>query len=203
MAKKKGDYKTGYGTGPQVAAALVKQTKSKQDATRTAIQDRIDQKQWHRDWYENNFHWRFLQDSHEGGERYRNAVYGMDRKGMPCRNLFRHRREYPDPKAFPAAQQSFGAGAGLVDANSQMQSLGIGPFPGMLGADPHATAQDDEYEFRRASTPVPEFVSEALEIHLSKVYKQEVDRDGPDVLKDWWKDVDGRGTPIDDWMRET
>ena len=50
---------------------------------------------------------------------------------------------------------------------------------------------------------MPEFVAEAVEIHLSKVYDQEVSRDGPDDLKAWWEDVDGKGTPIDDWMRQT
>ena len=78
-----------------------------------------------------------------------------------------------------------------------------GPYPGMIGADPAATAQDDDYEYRRSRTPVPEFVAEAVEIHLAKVYDQEVSRDGPDDLMAWWRDVDGRGTPIDDWMRET
>jgi hypothetical protein len=73
----------------------------------------------------------------------------------------------------------------------------------MLGADPAATAQDDDYELRRARTPVPEFVAEAIEIHLGKIYSQEVTREGPDELTAWWRDVDGRGTPIDDWMRDT
>ena len=50
---------------------------------------------------------------------------------------------------------------------------------------------------------MPEFVAEAVEIHLSKIYDQEVNRAGPTDLVEWWKDVDGRGTPIDDWMRET
>jgi hypothetical protein len=30
-----------------------------------------------------------------------------------------------------------------------------------------------------------------------------VARHGPEDLMAWWRDVDGRGTPIDDWMRET
>jgi hypothetical protein len=87
--------------------------------------------------------------------------------------------------------------------NTQTQDVGYGPYPGMIGADPAATAQDDDYELRRSRTPVPEFVAEAVEIHLGKVYDQEVSREAPDDLVEWWKDVDGRGTPIDDWMRET
>ncbi len=58
--------------------------------------------------------------------------------------------------------------------NAQTQDVGYGPYPGMIGADPAATAQDDDYEYRRSRTPVPEFVAEAVEIHLAKVYDQEV-----------------------------
>src|SRR6516162_7165938 len=49
----------------------------------------------HVDWLEHQIRWRWLLDSYEGGDRYRNAVYGPDRRGLPARNLFRHRREYP------------------------------------------------------------------------------------------------------------
>jgi hypothetical protein len=155
----------------------------------------------HVDWLEHQIRWRWLLDSYEGGDRYRNAVYGPDRKGLPARNLFRHKREYPDPQEFAQVYQGFAGYLGVVDA--QTSDVGYGPYPGMLGADPAATAQDDDYELRRSRTPVPEFVAEAVEIHLSKVYDQEVSRQGPDDLVAWWRDVDGRGTPIDDWMRQT
>jgi len=155
----------------------------------------------HVDWLEHQIRWRWLLDSYEGGDRYRNAVYGPDRRGLPTRNLFRHKREYPDPQQFPQVYQGFAGFLGM--ANSQTQDTGYGPYPGMIGADPAATAQDDDYELRRSRTPVPEFVAEAVEIHLSKVYDQEVSRDGPDDLKEWWDDVDGKGTPIDDWMCQT
>jgi hypothetical protein len=46
----------------------------------------------HVDWLENQIRWRWLLDSFEGGDRYRNAVYGPDRRGLPARNLFRHKR---------------------------------------------------------------------------------------------------------------
>jgi hypothetical protein len=155
----------------------------------------------HSDFLEHQIRWRWLLDSYEGGDRYRNAVYGPDRKGLPTRNLFRHRREYPDPQQFPVV---YGGFAGGLDAVSGApDSVGFGPYPGMLGADPSATAQDDDYELRRARTPVPEFVAESVELHLSKVYGQEVTRKGPEDLTAWWKDVDGQGTSIDDWMRET
>ena len=39
-------------------------------------------------------------------------------------------------------------------------------------------AIDDDYEPARARTPIPEFVAEAVEIHLAKVYDQEMAR-GP------------------------
>ena len=51
--------------------------------------------QRHSDFIENHVRWQWLMDSYEGGDRYRNATYGPDRKGLPARNLFRHRREYP------------------------------------------------------------------------------------------------------------
>ena len=155
----------------------------------------------HVEWLEHQIRWRWLLDSFEGGDRYRNAVYGPDRRGLPTRNLFRHKREYPDPQQYPQAYQGFAGFLGMV--NSQTGDTGYGPYPGQLGADAGATAQDDDYELRRSRTPVPEFVAEAVEIHLSKVYDQEVNRDGPDDLTEWWKDVNGKGTPIDDWMRET
>jgi hypothetical protein len=153
----------------------------------------------HVDFLEHELRWRFLLDSYEGGDRYRNAIYGPDRKGLPCRNMFRHRREYPDPEQFPVPYQGVPSGtAGMGTGLTQS-----GPFAGMVGADSGATAQDDDYELRRARTPVPEFVAEAVEIHLAKVYDQEVSRQAPADILEWWKDVDGRGTPIDDWMRET
>jgi hypothetical protein len=155
----------------------------------------------HVDWLENQIRWRWLMDSYEGGERYRNAVYGPDRKGLPCRNLFRHKREYPDAQQFPNYYQGFGGFLAAVDVNAI--TTANGPYPGQLGADPAATAMDDDYELRRSRTPVPEFVGEAAEIHLGKVYDQEVARDGPPDLVAWWQDVDGCGTPIDDYMRET
>jgi hypothetical protein len=154
----------------------------------------------HPDFIEHQIRWRWLLDSYEGGDRYRNAVYGPDRKGLPCRNLFRHRREYPDPQLYPNLYTGF---AGALAAVPGEANINYGPYPGQLGADPAATAQDDDYEMRRSRTPVPEFVAEAVEIHLGKIYEQEVKRKAPQKVKDWWDDVDGCGTPLDDWMRET
>jgi hypothetical protein len=156
----------------------------------------------HIDWTEHQIRWRWLLDSYEGGDRYRNAVYGADRRGLPGRNLFRHRREYPDPQAYPQVYQGFASNI-MGSATSEAMMGGLGPYPGQLGADSSATALDDDYEYRRSRTPIPEFVAEAVEVHLSKICDQEIHREGPDDLKAWWEDCDGRGTSIDDWMRET
>lgn len=142
----------------------------------------------HPEWREHQIRWRWLLDSLEGGERYRQAIYGYDLRGLPVRNLIRHKREYPDPREtvgsfadsfFPAAD-SF-----------------------TVGKDPAATATDDDFELRRARTPVPTFVAEAIDTHLSRIYAREVKRVGPDHLMTWWSDIDGCGTSIDHWMSET
>ncbi|MDG3005510.1 hypothetical protein [Paludisphaera mucosa] len=132
----------------------------------------------HLEWLAHQLRWRWLLDSWEGGEAYRTAVYGHDMHGMPVRNLVRHKREYPsefDAGAYPASGRPF-------------------------GTDPAYQATDDDYELRRARTPVPTFVSEAVETHLARIYSREVRRDGPERLAAWWRDVDGRGTSIDDFM---
>lgn len=132
----------------------------------------------HPEWQAQQLRWRWLLDSWEGGEAYRTAVYGYDMHGMPVRNLVRHKREYPsalDSGAYPPSGRPF-------------------------GTDPAHQATDDDYELRRARTPVPTFVSEAVEAHLARIYSREVRRSGPDRLTDWWRDVDGRGSSIDDFM---
>src|SRR5947209_16155009 len=134
----------------------------------------------HPEWREHQLRWRWLLDSLEGGERYRQAVYGYDHRGLPVRNLIRHKREYPDPRELP------------------LSTAGAAP-----GQDPAAPASDDDYELRRARTPVPTFVAESVETHLSRIYSREVKRGGPPRLTKWWADVDGCGTTIDQWMSET
>ncbi len=137
----------------------------------------------HEEWSEHHLRWRWMLDSLEGGERYRQAIYGYDHRGLPIRNMIRHKREYPDPRELGASY----AGA-------------IGPGAGM---DPAAAASDDDYELRRARTPVPTFVAESVETHLSRIYSREVKRVGPPKIMDWWADVDRCGTTIDQWMSET
>ena len=139
----------------------------------------------HPEWREHQVRWRWLLDSLEGGERYRQAIYGHDPRGLPVRNLIRHKREYPSPHE--------------IDT-----SLGdLIPFrAGGSAEDPATLATDDDYELRRARTPVPTFVAEAIDTHLSRIFAREVNREGPDHLMVWWNDVDGCGTSIDQWMAE-
>lgn len=144
-------------------------------------------KRRHPEHTENHIRWRWLLDTLEGGERYRQAIYGMDTKGLPVRNMIRHKREYPDPRETAAGMTA---------------NLGT-PGPGSAGADPAATATDDDYEMRRAQTPVPTMFTDAIESHLSHIYSQDVDRKGPDDLMKWWDDVDGTGSTFGEWMTDT
>ncbi|HEY2154505.1 MAG TPA: hypothetical protein VGH33_02675 [Isosphaeraceae bacterium] len=146
----------------------------------------------HPEWREHELRWRWMLDSLEGGERYRQAVYGHDRRGLPVRNLIRHKREYPDPRDGVAPAWDL-LGTWSIDA----------PPPGGTGSDPASLATDDDYELRRARTPVPTFLAEAVEIHLSRIFAREVRRIGPGPLVAWWADVDGCGATIDQWMTET
>jgi hypothetical protein len=146
----------------------------------------------HPEWREHQLRWRWLLDSLEGGERYRQAVYGYDLRGLPVRNLIRHKREYPDPRE-PIVLGLDLTGSFLSPATT----------PGAPGSDPASLATDDDYELRRARTPVPTFVAEVLDTHLSRIYAREVKRVGPELLRAWWRDVDGTGTTIDQWMLET
>ena len=129
----------------------------------------------HPEWKAHRILWRWLADSYEGGATYRDAMYGTDSRGFPVRNLVRHKREYPGPNE---ADRSY------VPPTAQ-------------------AATDNDYELRRARTPVPSFVKEAVEDHLGRVFAKEVRRSGPAGLEAWWEDVDGLGSGIDRWMRET
>jgi hypothetical protein len=140
----------------------------------------------HPEWQEHHRRWQWLLDSLEGGERYRRAIYGFDGRGLPIRNLVRHKREYPEPREAATARG------------------GLSPFPAIgFAGEAAELSTDDDYELRRTRTPVPTFVAEAVEAHLSRIYAREVRRDGPEALRRWWADVDGCGTSIDHWMAET
>ncbi|MGE3821060.1 MAG: hypothetical protein AB7I30_16730, partial [Isosphaeraceae bacterium] len=103
----------------------------------------------HPEWREHHLRWRWMLDSLEGGERYRQAVYGFDHHGLPVRNLIRHKREYPDPR------EPHGALGGAAGGFPQLGGHGI-------GQDPAVRASDDDYELRRARTPVPTFVADSV-----------------------------------------
>src|SRR6476646_637375 len=111
----------------------------------------------HPECQEHHLRWRCMLDSLEGGERYRQAVYGYDHRGLPVRNLVRHKREYPEPQVSAGSfVDPFLSASGLIARSN--------------GADPAASATDDDYELRRARTPVPTFVAEAIDTHLSRIY---------------------------------
>jgi hypothetical protein len=142
----------------------------------------------HPEWSEHHLRWRWLLDSLEGGQKYRDSIYGYDTQGQPIRNLVRHKREYPSPGS---------------------EATGV-PRPGENwpsgGPGDHTTigpATDDDFELRRFRTPVPTFLSEVVETHLSRIYSKEVHREGPENLMNWWKDVNGCGLTLDQWMVET
>ena len=155
------------------------------------------------EWNEHQLRWRWLLDSLEGGERYRQAVYGSDRRGQPIRNLIRHKREYPDPRELPGAGTTPGAQAIYLAGTATGLAGGAGSLA--VGQDQAQYATDDDYELRRARTPVPTFVPEAVDTYTSKIFAKEVKREAPegaeyDRLREWWEDVDGRGTCMDDWI---
>lgn len=142
----------------------------------------------HREWSENHVRWRWLLDSLEGGQRYRDAIYGYDSLGLPIRNLVRHKREYPAPG---------------TDSPSTPFGGEQWPVHGQVVPNPAAAATDDDYELRRSRTPVPTFLAEAVETHLSRIYAREVIREGSETLITWWNDINGCGMTIDQWMVET
>src|SRR3954453_7900594 len=86
----------------------------------------------HIEWQEHHLRWRWMLDSLEGGERYRQAIYGYDNRGLPVRNLIRHKREYPDPR------ESGGLFTGMAGPFSSPS----GPDGGL---DPAYSASDDDY----------------------------------------------------------
>jgi len=153
----------------------------------------------HPEWKAHQVRWRWLLDSLEGGNAYRQAVYGTDSRGLPVRNLVRHKREYPDPREQQASDGSvYPAGSARSVENL------MGMSSATLGVDQSAFATDDDYELRRARTPVPTFVREAIETHLGKIYDREVERESPsEALTLWWSDVDAKGTSVDEFMVDT
>lgn len=135
----------------------------------------------HAEWRLHQRRWKWLGDSYDGGESYRQAMYGLDLKGMPVRNLIRHKNEYPD-----ARDTNLYGLFGRPDGTSQL-----------------AQATDDDYEMRRARTPIPTVFPRVIRRHLSKIYSQTPKREGPNDLLTWFKDVDGTGSTMAEYMRDT
>jgi len=134
----------------------------------------------HPEWAEFEQTWRWLQDSLEGGERYRLADYRDKYTAGPKRNLIRHQRETPPPLT----------GNQLASADgTTVKAL--------------ENAAESTYDLRLARTPVPGFVAEVVEKWLSRIFRREIKRDGPPAVEEWWADVDGTGATIDEWMADT
>ncbi len=133
----------------------------------------------HREYAGNVLRYEWLQDSYDGDHCYRDNTYGADDRGYPLHNLVRHKREYP-----------------IDDRGLTLPYTGSG-----YGRDATARAGSDDFELRRARTPIPNFPSEAIDTHLAKIYAAEIKRDGPEILKTFWDDVDGNGMSIDEWMK--
>lgn len=139
----------------------------------------------HVEWHEHERTWRWLQDSLEGGRRYREANYLDDPLGAEAGHA-----GLPEPK----------------DGETHLQ-YGLHVERNLI---PHVseTTKDGTavYAMRLARTPVPRTVSRAVDRHLARVYSHEVDRpadENPPQLIEWWADVDGAGTKMDKWMRKT
>lgn len=131
----------------------------------------------HPEQVEFEYRWSWQQDTYEGGDRYRKADYGLDWAGMPAKNLVRYKHDYPT--ASERTQES------------------------QIGNDPQAYAASSDFEMRLARTPPPNYLEEAIGIHLSKLFKTDPQRKGPKALEAWWQDVDGKGTSATEWFRDT
>lgn len=145
----------------------------------------------HPEWFEWQRQWRFLVDSLEAGERYRHVDYTIDPTAV-FTDVDRPQPWYlnlinVDPQTSESVPLFY----------NRICNRNLIPHLREMGLDGRAV-----YALRLHRTPVPQMVERAIESHLSKVYAREVTREGPTALQAWWEDVDGRGTPIDRWMRE-
>jgi len=134
----------------------------------------------HPEWRRHHVRWKWLLDSLEGGDIYRQAIYGYDTAFQPIRNLIRHPHEYPDPR----------------------QRFSFGPLGRPPGTDQYAQATDDPYELRRARTPAPTHLKRTLIKHLSKVFSEDAQRSAPPEIEAWWEDVDGARSDIRTWIKD-
>jgi len=148
-----------------------------------ASQDLV--KRQHPEYHEFANLWRRIQDSLEGGDRYRFASYGVDPRDPQrmIHNLTRHKKEYPPPR------RSYEPGYADNDFHR-------------VGSDSFERAAEDSYKMRQARTPVPRFMHDAIAKHLSRIYANPIHREAPESLMEFWEDVDGLGNSIDEWLTE-
>ncbi|CAB4130681.1 hypothetical protein UFOVP124_23 [uncultured Caudovirales phage] len=142
-------------------------------------------KRQHPEYHEFANLWRRIQDSLEGGDRYRFASYGVDPRDPQrmIHNLTRHKKEYPPPR------RSYEPGYADNDFHR-------------VGSDSFERAAEDSFKMRQARTPVPRFLHDSIQKHLSRIYANPIHREGPDSLVEFWEDVDGYGNTIDEWLTE-
>lgn len=144
----------------------------------------------HPEWRENQKRWRWLEDSLEGGNRYRHADYTIDPTSVEPGSIQWYmvtNRGYD-----PATSESFDISYNqIVDRN-------LVPHLSEMSPDGR-----DLYTLRLHRTPIPTNLSRSIRSHLSRIYSHAIDREGPDDLLRWWNDVDGSGQNIDRWMRES
>ena len=90
----------------------------------------------HVDWLENQIRWRWLMDSAtKAATATATPSTVPTAAGLPCRNLFRHKREYPDPQQFPQVYQGFAGFVGAVGVNARPRRRQRPVSRAMLGAD--------------------------------------------------------------------
>lgn len=151
------------------------------------------------EWLEHQRQWRWLQDSLEGGERYRHADYTQD----PTRESpFDRQPWYAYGGTYDYIAGAYGndvvTGEKYSFTYGQIVDRNLIPHLSETGADGR-----DIYAMRLKRTPVPKVVARNIGNHLSRIYAREITRKGPAQLKTWWENVDGCGTSIDRWMQET
>jgi hypothetical protein len=138
----------------------------------------------HPEWVEFQKQWRWLNDSLEGGERYKHADY--------FRGPF-------DPSLSPWYAYGFDAttGEGLPFMYGQIVERNLVPKLSEMSNE-----NRDLYVLRLNRTPVPRYVEFVIRRYLSRIYSKQIKRTGPKALEGWWNDVDGRGTPALKWIRK-
>jgi hypothetical protein len=157
----------------------------------------------------------WILDTWEGGDRYKRAQYDVDAaigSGV-IGNLIRHRREWPidDPAlTYGTTPDDYFA---LLFAQADVTA-----DPNRRMIQSYNRAADTNYEIRVTRTPTPTKLKQVINKHVAEIHKQAIRRhvkgtgndDTPTpqsgvmaVVSDWWVDVDGRQTSMDEWMRET